>query len=78
MHHNVSILTSCNYGMAAFWYRTNSMLVINEIDNEDTPNAIEALESNLDGDGKEDECEKFSTPEADGFEPFDSNENTEE
>jgi hypothetical protein len=52
--------------------------VLDDIDNEDAPNAIEALESNLDGDGKEDECEEFSTPEADGFEPFDSNENTEE
>ena len=52
--------------------------VLDDIDNEDAPNAIEALESNLDGDGKEDECEKVSTPEADGFEPFDSNENTEE
>ena len=28
--HNVSIMTSCNYYMIAFNYRTNSMLVINE------------------------------------------------
>ncbi len=45
VRHNVSILTSCNYGMAAFWYRTNSMLVINEIDNEDTPGFYEIFAS---------------------------------
>ncbi len=36
VRHNVCLMTSCNYGTAAFWYRTNSMLVINEIDG-DTP-----------------------------------------
>ena len=30
VRHNVSILTSCNYIMLAFHYRTNSILVINE------------------------------------------------
>lgn len=35
VRHNVSILTSCNYYMIAFNYRTNSMLVIDESDETD-------------------------------------------
>lgn len=30
--HRVSLMTSCNYGHSAFYYRTNSMLVIDETD----------------------------------------------
>ena len=30
VRHNVSLLTSCNFYMIAFSYRTNSLLVINE------------------------------------------------
>lgn len=42
VRHNVCMMTSCNYGTAAFWLRTNSMLVINEIDS-DVPGFYEIL-----------------------------------
>ena len=32
VRHRVSLLTSCNFYMIAFNYRTNSLLVINETD----------------------------------------------
>ena len=32
VRHRVSLLTSCNFYMIAFSYRTNSLLVINETD----------------------------------------------
>lgn len=32
VRHRVSLMTSCNYGHSAFYYRTNSMLVIDETD----------------------------------------------
>ncbi len=35
VRHNVSLLSSCNFYPAAYYYRTNSMLVINEIDTEE-------------------------------------------
>lgn len=34
VRHNVSLLSSCNYYIAAYYYRTNSMLVINEVDSD--------------------------------------------
>lgn len=40
VRHNVCLLTSCNYYNAAYYYRTNSMLVINEIE-DDTPGFYE-------------------------------------
>lgn len=40
VRHNVSLLSSCNYYPVAYYYRTNSMLVINEIDG-DTPGFYE-------------------------------------
>ena len=40
IRHNVSLLTSCNFYTSAYYYRTNSMLVINEIDG-DTPGFYE-------------------------------------
>ncbi len=40
VRHNVCLMTSCNFYTAAYYYRTNSMLVINEIDG-DTPGFYE-------------------------------------